>query len=287
MATITITKQWANGQILLEADLDFIKSDIETFINVTKLNDDNIQNAGITASSKLIDGTISTGKLQNAAVTDTKLATNAVTTIKITDANVTAAKLAADVFTTLIPIGSVWPFAGASAPSANWLLCDGSIVAQATYVSLFALISTTYNTGGEGAGNFRLPDIRGRVIAGQDDMGGTSANRLTNPVSTIGGIDGDVLGGTGGAETHVITEAQLDAHTHSNSVSAPTVTPMYRNNQFENAGLGAYPVTWSEADIGAGTSAHAHTVTIADTGSSAAHNNVQPTIIMNYIIRAL
>jgi hypothetical protein len=55
VATLSITKQWANGEILLEADLDFIKSDVETFLNVTKINDDNIQTGGITGSTKLAD----------------------------------------------------------------------------------------------------------------------------------------------------------------------------------------------------------------------------------------
>jgi hypothetical protein len=105
MATLSITKAWADGEVLLEADLDNIKDDVETFLNTTKINDDNIQNAGITASSKLIDASISTAKLANLAITTAKiddlavttgkLAASAVTTAKITDANVTKAKLAA------------------------------------------------------------------------------------------------------------------------------------------------------------------------------------------------
>ena len=104
MATISITKGWADGEILLEADLDAIKSGVETFLNTTKINDDNIQTSGITASSKLIDASISTAKLADdcvttakinaAAVTATELASDAVTTAKILDANVTKAKLA-------------------------------------------------------------------------------------------------------------------------------------------------------------------------------------------------
>jgi hypothetical protein len=90
MATLSITKNWADGDILLEADLDEIKTDVETFLNTTKINDDNIQTSGITASSKLIDASISTAKLADSAVT----------TAKITDLNVTAAKIAADAVTT-------------------------------------------------------------------------------------------------------------------------------------------------------------------------------------------
>ena len=90
--------------------------------------------------------------------------------------------------------------AGTSAPT-GWLLCDGSAVPSATYGDLYAVITNTY--GGD-ATNFNLPDLRGRVIAGKDDMGGTSADRLTNQ---SGGLDGDTLGATGGAETHTLTEA--------------------------------------------------------------------------------
>ena len=54
--------------------------------------------------------------------------------------------------------------------------------------------------------------MRGRVVAGQDDMGGASANRLTDQ---SGGLNGDTLGDTGGSETHTLTTAQLASHTHS------------------------------------------------------------------------
>lgn len=284
MATITITKQWANGQVLLEADLDFIKDDIETFLNTTKITDDNIQNAGITASSKLIDGTISTAKLANLAVTAGKLAADAVTTAKVLDANVTAAKLAADVFTTLIPIASVWPYAAASAPSASWLLCDGSAISRTTYSALFALVSTTYGVG-NGTTTFNIPDIRGRVIAGQDDMGGSSANRLTNPGTTTGGLDGDVLGGTGGSETHTLTLAQSPAHDHGGLTGIPLdvggggVFNLLQNVKID-IGANVYSPTAS-----AGVIDHKHAITSA--GSGTAHNVVQPTIILNYIIRVL
>src|SRR3954465_5281572 len=48
-----------------------------------------------------------------------------------------------------IPIGILTPFAGTAAPSALWLLCDGSTVSRTTYAALFALAGTAFNTGGE------------------------------------------------------------------------------------------------------------------------------------------
>ena len=110
MSTISIQKQWADGEVLLEADLDYIKSGIETFLNTTGISDDNIQNASITASSKLIDSTITAAKLATDSVTTikilaenvtaAKLASDSVTTTKILAENVTAAKLASDSVTT-------------------------------------------------------------------------------------------------------------------------------------------------------------------------------------------
>ena len=60
-----------------------------------------------------------------------------------------------------------------------------------------------------------MPDLRGRVIGGKDDMGGIGANRLTG---VSGSVDGDSLGNTGGNETHTLTTAELPAHNHSGTV---------------------------------------------------------------------
>jgi microcystin-dependent protein len=144
------------------------------------------------------------------------------------------------------PIGTVAFYGGTAAPT-GWLLCYGQAVSRATYSDLFTAISTTYGAG-DGSTTFNLPDIRGRVIAGQDDMGGVSADRLTNQT---GGLNGDTLGATGGAETHALTAAQIPD-----------------NNTTDKAN-------------GASTAASA-----THTGTGSAHNNVQPTIILNAIIYA-
>jgi microcystin-dependent protein len=153
------------------------------------------------------------------------------------------------------PAGMVVPYAGTSAPS-GWLLCYGQAVSRTTYAGLFATIGTTYGTG-DGS-TFNIPDLRGRVVAGQDDMGGTSANRLTDQ---SGGVDGDTLGDTGGAETHTLTTAEMPAHTHTVS-------------SFATAGSGGAVVGVQSGSTNTGS-----------TGGDGAHNNVQPTIILNYIIR--
>lgn len=151
-----------------------------------------------------------------------------------------------------IPVGKVDDFAGTTAPNSH-LFCYGQAISRTTYADLFAVIGTTYGAGDEST-TFNVPDIRGRVVAGQDDMGGSSANRLTDQT---GGLDGDTLGDTGGAETHILTTAQL-----------PT-------NRY---------LTGSETD---GTNDGSGVVggTGSTTGSGAAHNNVQPTIILNKVIK--
>lgn len=104
MAQLDVTRAYQEGEILLQSDLDTFLDEIEDFVNVTKLNDDNFQTGGITASTKLIDGTITaavigTGEIQSdkindLAVTTAKILNANVTTNKILDANVTTAKFA-------------------------------------------------------------------------------------------------------------------------------------------------------------------------------------------------
>lgn len=113
----------------------------------------------------------------------------------------------------LLPAGLTSPYAGATAP-AGWLLCDGSAVSRTTYVRLFTAIGTVYGIG-DGSTTFNLPDARGRVIAGKDDMGGSAALRITNAVA---GFIGTTLGAAGGAQAYTPAGTnggtQSIAHTH-------------------------------------------------------------------------
>lgn len=96
-----------------------------------------------------------------------------------------------------VPAGCVMPFAGATPPD-GWLLCYGQAVSRTSYSDLFAAIGTTYGAG-DGSTTFNLPDLRGRVAAGKDDMGGSAAGRLTSAVS------GATLGASGGEQSHTLS----------------------------------------------------------------------------------
>lgn len=175
------------------------------------------------------------------------------------------------------PIATVKPFAGATVPN-GFLLCYGQAVSRTTYADLFGAISTTYGTG-DGSTTFNIPDLRGRVVAGQDDMGGTSANRLTG---VTGSVDGDTLGGTGGEEAHTLTTDELAAHDHRmRGGDAAGGLVAYTNAGADT--FGAVNNTGTSADLissfGSGNDL------METTGGDDAHNNVQPTIILNYIIK--
>ena len=162
--------------------------------------------------------------------------------------------------TNICPIGAILPYAGTTAP-AGFLLCDGAAyVETATYSALFAVIGNVFGigTGTSTASTtqFNVPDLRGRIPVGLDNLGGTSANRIT-------GTWADALGSASGAETHILTIAEMPAHTHT--VTAETV--------------------FSNADV-SNASGNAGSTNTGSTGGDGAHNNVQPSIALGYIIRS-
>lgn len=118
----------------------------------------------------------------------------------------------AEAISAAVPTGSVFDWALNTAPS-GYLLCDGSALdANTPHTRLRdALIDDGFPHGHDGNGNPKLPDARGRVTAGKDDMGGTAAGRLTG---SSGGVDGKSLGAAGGADAHALTTAQMPVHNH-------------------------------------------------------------------------
>nr|WP_243433741.1 MULTISPECIES: phage tail protein [Pseudomonas] len=75
-----------------------------------------------------------------------------------------------------LPVGAMVPFPKGTVP-AGFLEVDGSVQSAATYPDLAAYLGTTFNTGGEGAGNFRLPESRGEFFRGWDHGRGVDSGR--------------------------------------------------------------------------------------------------------------
>jgi microcystin-dependent protein len=171
----------------------------------------------------------------------------------------------------VVPIGGIVDFAGSVAP-ANWLLCQGQSLATAgTYGVLFTTIGYTY--GGSGA-NFNLPDLRGRVTAGKE----ATPTRLTTAGS---GIDGSVLGAVGGNQNmgqhaHVIT-----THRHQGLYGGNTVANASAANVY------GYLTTAGTGNAVSNSNETGDSSTTPNTGTfgAGASGNVQPTLIMNKIIR--
>lgn len=165
--------------------------------------------------------------------------------INASSLNARLAELDAIIALNSIQPGMIELFAGNAAPS-GWLLCDGAAVSRTLYPALFTAIGTTFGAG-DGTSTFNVPDLRGRVPIGAGTGAGLTARTLAQQV---------------GAETHQLTVPELPAHTHS------------------NLGLNIGTVA-----SGAGSNAATSGGTTGTAGSNVAHNNVQPSLVVNYLIK--
>lgn len=177
------------------------------------------------------------------------------------------------------PVGVIKEYAGSTAP-AGYLLAYGQCVSRTTYAKLFAVIGTTYGTC-DGSTTFGIPDKRGRVGVGLDNMGGVASGRVSSIVALAS------LGGVGGEQQHLLTTAELPASGLSVTVSYPAHTYLYP--QFSAPALAPGAVSVNQY-TGASTSLSTtppspQSFTTANMGSGSAHNVVQPSIALTYIIK--
>lgn len=163
---------------------------------------------------------------------------------------------------TVLPSGLMMDFAGETAP-AGWLICDGSAVSRTTYAGLFATIGTTWGIG-NGTTTFNLPDLRRRVTVG---AGGTSTSIL-----------GNVVGNVGGAETHLITQTEMPAHTHG---AAPITLLVNDSNGDYANGVRITPSIINQPVIEGGFVSG----NTASTGGADPMSLMQPSAVVNKIIR--
>lgn len=195
-----------------------------------------------------------------------------------------AAALAASV-----PVGTVSQTARATAPT-GYLICDGSAISRTTYSDLFTAIGTAYGSG-DGSTTFNVPNLKGKVPVGRDSSQ----------------TEFDTLGETGGAKTHTLTTDELPSHSHSmahthtfsGTTSSDGAHAHNTWNLYTVAGGGGAIMTGAPAD-GRGNATdvqgtHSHTYsgttsassasTTGAAGTGAAHNNLQPYVVLNYIIK--
>lgn len=191
------------------------------------------------------------------------------------------------------PVGSLLMYAGATAPD-GWLLANGSVRTfgvGGTDDPLYQIIGSTFNTGGESGNQFRLPDLRGRMAIGAGQGSG-----LTNRVR----------GARGGAESVVLSEANIAAHDHSLNnhhhawsnnhahaidgdyglrigVTVPTAAGWLVTTAAPNR---SQAISFSDVDsesIGGNTSNATGNTGAA--GSGTAHENMSPFVVVNYLIK--
>lgn len=106
-----------------------------------------------------------------------------------------------------LPIGMISPFGGDTAPT-DWVLCYGQEVNIANYQNLFNVIGYNFKDQSlVAAGKFSLPDLRGRLPLGKDNMGGGSANVVT-------GAAADTIGSVDGQQSQSIALTNLPEHEH-------------------------------------------------------------------------
>jgi microcystin-dependent protein len=154
-----------------------------------------------------------------------------------------------------VPVGTVldWP-TNTLPPRCIW--AAGQYLDQTYYARLYAAYGGTWGVSGS---SFAVPDLRGRVTAGRDDMGGTAANRLT----MLGG-----LGGAGGEQTHVITGNELPYHKHG-IYDPGHAHSIADNGHNHNVGNPAHyhPLNDPGHVHGVGDPPHAHPVPSAEIGA--------------------
>ena len=150
----------------------------------------------------------------------------------------------------------------------GWAFCQGQLLPISQYAALFSLLGTYY--GGNGASNFALPDLRGRVPIGQGQSPGGSAY---------------VIGSVQGEEAVTLLASQIPPHSHPFPAVAAQATTNAPSGALpaegHGSGRGAFPVNLyaplqTRVPLASGQ--------VAPAGGGHAHNNLQPYLTLNWCI---
>jgi microcystin-dependent protein len=174
------------------------------------------------------------------------------------------ALIAAAVASVTVPAGTISGCGTAAAPT-GYLLCDGASYVRTDYAALFSAIGTAF--GSADGTHFNVPDLRGRVPAGKDNMGGSAASRLTSTTMTP---DGNTLAATGGAQTITLDTTMIPAHSHGVTDPGHTHSIPSQAAVAQAGGLSAIPS--SSTASGSATTG----ITINNTGGGLAHGTCSP-----------
>jgi microcystin-dependent protein len=159
-------------------------------------------------------------------------------------------------------VGEIRMFAGNFAPT-GWALCNGQLLPISQNTALFSLLGTQY--GGNGTSNFALPNLQGSVVL---DSGSGA------------GLTPRVQGETGGAATVTLIQSEMAAHNHqaSATVGSELTSP-------DNASWGALPGRTPPPSYSiAAPDVQMSPQALALTGGGLPHNNLQPYLVVNFII---
>ena len=168
----------------------------------------------------------------------------------------------------LVPAGTVVQSAAIVVPD-GWLNCNGALLNKLQYIDLFAAIGNTY--GGLITDlSFNLPDMRGRVGIGAG-QGADLSNR--------------VFATSGGAETHTLTTGEMPSHSHG--VTDPGHNHSYINNTGDQSvnNIITSETAADQEDYGQTTGNSVTGITIINAGGGNAHNNMQPFLVIRYLIK--
>jgi microcystin-dependent protein len=179
----------------------------------------------------------------------------------------------------LVPAGTIVPFGGEEAPE-GWLLCDGTEVRISDYTALYNVIKYNFKDAtllsDEGVNSFALPDMRGRFALGLDNLGGPSANRVTD-------IAADAIGGNAGQAEKSIGLENLPEHEHD--MEGDSGTQYYAMRVGSGAVLDDDAVPLTIEPGAGGTQGFASSGGVKTSGSLGSALDIMPPYLsLNYII---